>query len=95
MIDQSGEIKASAFNDTCDKFFDLLQPDRVYYISKAQLKTANKQYSSIDNDYEMTFNNETTIEICEEGDDNSIPRMNLNLLPIGELMNKNTNDLVG
>lgn len=73
----------------------MLQPDKVYYISKAQLKTANKQYSTLDNDYEMSFNNETVIEPCEDDTDCSIPKMNLNLLPLSELTNKNANDFVG
>lgn len=94
LIDQSGEIKASLFNEQCDKFYDTIQPDKVYLISKAQLKTANKQYSTLDNDYEMTFNNETLVEPCEEDYDCSIPRLNLNLIPLSELSSKNANDLV-
>ena len=47
LIDESGEIKATAFNEQCDKFYDMLEENKVYYISQAQLKTANKQYSSL------------------------------------------------
>lgn len=93
LIDNTGEIRASGFNDQCDKFYDLLQIDNVYYISRAALKTANKQYSKLDNDYEMTFTNETVIEPCHEPVDN-IPHMNLSLMSLSELPNKSANDLV-
>ena len=39
----------------------LVQIGKVYYISQAQLKAANKQYTSIKNDYEMTFSQNTTV----------------------------------
>lgn len=33
-----GEIKATAFTDACDKFYDVIQKGKVYMISKASLK---------------------------------------------------------
>lgn len=42
----------------------------------------------------MTFNNETIIEPCDEECDNSIPRINLNPIPLSELLKKNPNDIV-
>lgn len=35
---QDGEIRAIAFNDQADQFYDLLEPGRVFTISKASLK---------------------------------------------------------
>ena len=66
---------------------------KVYYISRGQLKTANKQYSTLNNDYEMTFTNETVIEPCHETD--NLPHIALNLVQLAELTNKNPNDIVG
>jgi hypothetical protein len=43
----------------------------------------------------MILNNETMVEECEEEADNSIPHINVNLIPISELVNKNANDIVG
>lgn len=67
---------------------------KVYYISRGILKTANKQYSKLDNDYEMTFTNDTVIEPCQE-EDNSLPHMNVNFLKLADLMHKSANDFVG
>ena len=37
----------------------------MYYISRARLKPANKQFTSVKNDYEMTFSSETDVtEVC-------------------------------
>ncbi|RNA32148.1 replication A 70 kDa DNA-binding subunit [Brachionus plicatilis] len=92
LIDNTGEIRANGFNDQVDKFYEMLQIDQVYYISKATLKTANKQYCRLDNDYEMTFNNETVIQPCDETD--NLPRINLNLAKISDISNHAANDFV-
>ncbi|CAF0704338.1 unnamed protein product [Brachionus calyciflorus] len=92
LIDNTGEIRANGFNEQCDKFYEMLQIDRVYHISKATLKTANKQYCKLDNDYEMTFNNETQIEPCDEAD--NLPHMSLNLVKLSDLTNRAANDFV-
>lgn len=92
LLDATGEIKASGFTDTCDKFYDMIQVDNVYFISRAQLKTANKQFSKLSNDYEMTFNSDTLIEPCHETD--NLPKITYDILPISELTNKQPNDFV-
>lgn len=92
LIDKSGEIKVSGFNEQVDKFYDLLQIDGVYHISRGQLKTANKQYSKLNNDYEMTLTNDTVIEPCEETE--NLPHIVLNILPLSQLSEKNANDFV-
>ncbi|XP_014677373.1 PREDICTED: replication protein A 70 kDa DNA-binding subunit-like [Priapulus caudatus] len=84
LIDESGEIRATAFNQECDKYFDMLELDKVYIISKAQLKTANKNFTTIKNDYEMTFSRDTEVTLCMDESAN-IPKMSFNFVPISEL----------
>ena len=57
-----GEIRATAFNEAADKFYHVLEVDKVYYITKCQLKPANKQFTSLKNDYEMYIREETEVE---------------------------------
>ncbi|XP_076031483.1 replication protein A 70 isoform X2 [Oratosquilla oratoria] len=83
LLDESGEIKATAFNDQCDKFFDMIEVNKVYYISVATLKAANKQYSSLKNDYEMSFNGGTQVMPCE--DESSIPQMQFEFVSLDQL----------
>ncbi|KAH8284199.1 hypothetical protein KR054_012094, partial [Drosophila jambulina] len=98
LMDESGEIRATAFKEQCDKFFDLIQVDSVYFFSKCQLKPANKQFSQLDNPYEMTFTGETVVQLCEDADDGAIPDIKYNLVPISEVSgmeNKAAVDTIG
>ena len=71
----------------------LLSSPQVYYISKAQLKTADKRYSSLNNDYEMTFNSDTQMIPCEEEVD--LPTIKYNFVPISKLSETEANSTVG
>lgn len=84
LLDESGEIRATAFNAECDRFFDLVEVNKVYYISRASLKTANPNYSSLKNEFEMSFTQETTMTLCDEPA-TSIPTLQFNFVPIGRL----------
>lgn len=69
LLDQSGEIRATGFRDMVDKYYEFLQVDKIYYISKCQIKMANKKFSSLKNDYEMTLGAESVIQECAEDGD--------------------------
>lgn len=71
----------------------VLQVDKVYYISKGQLKPANKQYSNIPNDYEMTLTNETAIQECTE--DTEVPTVKYDFIPISDIAEKPKDTIVG
>ncbi|KAM4046800.1 replication protein A 70 kDa DNA-binding subunit [Anomaloglossus baeobatrachus] len=92
MVDESGEIRATAFNDQVDKFFSLIEVNKVYYFAKGTLKIANKQYTAVKNDYEMTFNNETSVIPCDDSSD--VPTVQFQFVPISELENKNKDTLL-
>lgn len=84
LLDESGEIKATGFNDQCDQFYDLLQEGSVYYISNpARVSLAKKQFSNLPNDYEITFENGTIIEKAE--DQGNVPQVRFNFCNIQEL----------
>ncbi|XP_065372196.1 replication protein A 70 kDa DNA-binding subunit [Calliphora vicina] len=87
LMDDSGEIRATAFREQVDKYYDFLEVDKVYFISKCQLKPANKQYSTLKNDYEMTFSSDTVIQACEDEDDTGIPEIKYDFVPISQVAN--------
>ncbi|EFA12891.1 replication protein A 70 kDa DNA-binding subunit [Tribolium castaneum] len=93
LMDDSGEIRCTAFRDMADKYFNYLQVDKVYYISKCQLKAANKQFNTLKNEYEMTIGNETIIEECLT-DDGHVPQVKYNFVPISALAEKEVGNLV-
>lgn len=85
LCDETGEIRATAFRDQVDKFYDFLEVDKVYYISKCQLKAANKQFSKLNNDYEMSLGPETVIQECT--DVGQIPAIKYNFVTINDVGN--------
>jgi len=97
LLDESGEIKATGFNDQCDAFYDLLQEGSVYYISTpCRVQLAKKQFSNLPNDYEITFERETVIEKAD--DQSSVPQMKFNFCNIQALQDvekDNTVDVIG
>ncbi|KAK2492948.1 hypothetical protein MC885_014553 [Smutsia gigantea] len=92
LVDESGEIRATAFNEQADKFFPLIDVNKVYYFSKGTLKIANKQFTAVKNDYEMTFNNETSVMPCEDG--HHLPTVQFDFTGISDLENKSKDSLV-
>ena len=66
---------------------------QVYYFSKGTLKIANKQFTAVKNDYEMTFNNETSVMPCEDG--HHLPTVQFDFTGIDDLESKSKDSLVG
>ena len=66
LLDESGEIRGTGFNDQCDSLYEIFQENRVYYItSPCRVQLAKKQFSNLNNDYELTFERETLVEkVC-------------------------------
>ncbi|XP_047450988.1 replication protein A 70 kDa DNA-binding subunit [Mugil cephalus] len=92
IVDESGEIRVTGFNQEVDKFYTLIEAGKVYYISKGSLKIANKQYTSVKNDYEMTLSGESTIIPCEDSCD--VPMVQCDFVSIGDLENKDKDAIV-
>ncbi|KAI9772109.1 MAG: Replication factor A protein 1 [Geoglossum simile] len=83
-LDDSGEIRATGFNDQCDALFDLFQEGGVYYISSpCRVQLAKRQFSNVNNDYELTFERETVVERAE--DQENVPQVRFNFTSIGGL----------
>lgn len=97
LLDESGEIKATAFNDQCDAFYDMLHEGCVYYISSpCRVNIAKKQFTNLPNDYELTFERDTVVEKAE--DQTNVPQVRFNFCTIQELQGvekDNTVDVIG
>jgi len=66
---------------------------QVYYISKGSLKIANKQYTSVKNDYEMTLNGDSSIIPCEDAGD--VPVLQCDFVSIGDLEVREKDAIIG
>lgn len=81
---QGTQIQATCFNEAARKFYDKFELGKVYYISKGNLKVANKQFNTVKNDYEMTLNENSEVEeVSNEAA--FVPATKFDFVPIDEL----------
>jgi len=81
--EQGGEIRATAFNAYAEKFFDIFETQKVYRISKGTLKVADKRFSRLNSEYDMTL--DSGAEVVPIFDDSSIKRVVYDVTPIASL----------
>lgn len=93
LLDCSGQIRVTAFNSHVDKFFDKIENNKVYCISKLDLKEANKKFANISNNFELIITNDTEIKLCEKKDE-IVPVMNYNYTSISKIKNMVKNSLI-
>ncbi|KAK2466831.1 hypothetical protein APHAL10511_001089 [Amanita phalloides] len=83
LMDESGDIKATGFNEAVDMHYDKFQEGKVYYISKARVNLAKKKFSNLANDYELSLDRHTEIEECQDTSD--VPAVRFNFVPLKDL----------
>ncbi|KAA8541041.1 hypothetical protein F0562_025004 [Nyssa sinensis] len=85
LTDEDGtQIQATMFNEAAKKFYEKFQLGKVYYISKGTLKVANKQFKMVQNDYEMTLNENSEVDEASN-EATFIPETKFNFVPIDHL----------
>jgi len=94
LIDEHGEIRATAFNNECDKFFDMIEINRVYFITRGTIKTANKKFTNLNNDYELSLNGDTQITPCHDFDNTQMPALKFNFVPLNQVKDIETEGIV-
>eukprot|EP00727_Mastigamoeba_balamuthi_P013165 m51a1_g8471 putative replication protein a 70 kda dna-binding subunit (646) ;mRNA; f:485091-487370 len=93
LIDQHGtEIRASAFSESVDRFNALLVPGQCYYISRCVTKLANKRFTTIAHEYELTMGSSSVVQPAPE--DPSIPRAHFSFVDIASLAARPKDDNV-
>jgi len=92
LLDESGEIRGTFFNEAVDRFYDILQVGKVYSFSGGKIKPANKKFTSLKHDYEVTFNSDCEIIVLE--DDKKIKTASFEFTDIADLPKCQPNDMV-
>lgn len=92
-LDNSGEIRATGFNEQVDAYYNKLEVGKVYYVSGCRVNAANKQFSKTKNDFELSLDRSTQIEPCLN-DVDDIPVAKYNFVPLDKLVDVPPNDLV-
>lgn len=70
LIDITGyEMQAMSFDQGCDKFSNIIQEDKIYYIEGGYAKLNDKKYTNIKSDYKLIFDiNTKIVQIPPEND---------------------------
>ena len=67
LIDKEGtQIQATFFGDAVYKFAPILKENKVFLLANGQVKIANKKFTSIKNDYCLTFDMNGDIQEVED-----------------------------
>ncbi|EIN07090.1 replication factor-a protein [Punctularia strigosozonata HHB-11173 SS5] len=96
LMDESGEIRGTGFNDVVDALYEKFQEGKVYFISRARVNLAKKKFSNLANDYELSFERNTEVEECL--DPSGVPAVKYEFTPLAELEQKekdSTCDVLG
>ena len=84
LLDESGEIRGTAFGDQADTLIETFQEGSVYYISSpCKVQLAKKQFSNLPNDYELVFERDTVVEKAMDHD--GVPQVRYNFTSINDL----------
>lgn len=89
LMDASGEIRATAFNDAVTQFFPLFEVGRVYSISKGQVKIAKRGFGGststgaiMSNPYDMSLEKDTIVKPISGMDASSVPTLTYLIIPL-------------
>lgn len=60
------QIQATMYKESADKWFEILQEGKIYTMSGGIVKMANKRYTTIPHDHQLTFNADSDIQEVHE-----------------------------
>ncbi|KAL1741354.1 hypothetical protein HDZ31DRAFT_84875 [Schizophyllum fasciatum] len=83
LMDDTGEIRATGFNQAVDELYDKFEEGKVYFVSKARVNLAKKKFSNVNNDYELSLERSTEVEPCLETTD--LPTIKYNFVKLDAL----------
>jgi len=92
LLDETDEIRATAFNDNAEKFYNLLQDGKAYYVSKARIQPSRPQFSNLKHPYELQLDRDTVIEECEDAQD--VPKLNYDFVKLNNIQNLEADSII-
>ncbi|KAI9446599.1 replication factor-a protein [Lactarius indigo] len=95
LMDDSAEIKATAWNAMVDELYEKLQENRAYFISRARVNLAKKRFSTVQNDYELSLDRGVEIVECQDADVPVIRYHFVKVAALQELQKEAICDVIG
>ncbi|KAF7143292.1 hypothetical protein RHSIM_Rhsim05G0012300 [Rhododendron simsii] len=88
-----GEIRATCFNAVLDRFYEIIEVGKVYFISKGSLKPAQKNFNHLKNEWEIILQATSAVDLCPD-EDGSIPSQQFSFRPISEIEIAENNSII-
>lgn len=92
LLDETDEIRATAFNENAEKFYNLLQEGKVYYVSKARIQPSRPQFSNLKHPYELQLDRDTVIEECFDAD--NVPKLHFDFVKLSNVQNLEADSII-
>lgn len=90
LLDSSGmDIRATFFKEAVDKFYNMLEINKVYTLSGGRLKVANVQWNTCKSSFEITFDQNSEIHL--DNDTGDIQEQIYEFVRIADLENVEAN----
>lgn len=91
--DESGEIRVTAFKEQANRLMDMIQMGQVFIIFKAQVKPANKKFSTLPHEFELTIGDDTEVNAGDENDQ-SCPQLQFDFVRLHDIENAEKDSFV-
>ncbi|KAG8907990.1 Replication factor A protein 1 [Tulasnella sp. 403] len=91
LADETGEIRATAFNTVADELYERLQEGRVYFISKARVNIAKRKFGA-SNEFEISLERNTEVEECL--DTTNMPAIKFTFVELNKLEQAENNAII-
>ncbi|BAM39809.1 replication factor-A protein 1 [Theileria orientalis strain Shintoku] len=85
LCDSNGEIRATFFGESVNKWYTFLEEGQVYSISGGQLKPANKKFNSLRHSCELVLDEHCHIQLFQN--DDTIPSFCFSFTPLDQIQN--------
>jgi replication factor A1 len=92
LVDETGAIRATVFQEAVDTLFPLIVNGGVYLFGGVTVKNANRKFSNVNNDYELSL--DVTTQVLRQADSATIPTHRFNFSPINLLAQREVGSLV-
>ena len=91
-LDESDEIRATAFNEIAEKYYKMLEEGKVYYITKARVQASKKKFNHLSHPYELSLERDS--EVTECFDTSNVPKLHFNFVKLNQVQNLEPNAIV-
>lgn len=91
--DETSEIRVTAFKEQAKRLYEIIQMGQVYIVSKPQVKTANRRFSTLPHEFELTVGDDTVVVPGDENDV-SCPQMQYKFVPLNDITNSEPDSFV-